>query len=270
MSKLVFDPSFFSRASQRYHFGADFVSEFIAQDVEQKMKDHQRQFHKIAIVGSNFANWPARLNLDAQQIEPSETLLFDEEGYDLILHLGALNVTNDVVGQLIQSRLKLKPDGIFIAGFLGGDSLTELRRAIMATDIDIYQGAMMRVSPMIDLRDAGGLLQRAGFALPVADNWKLDVQYKSPLHLVKDLRKMGLVNPLYKRSRTNLTKLYLKTLKSKFDVETACKDTGIIANFELVFLTGYAPSENQPKPRKPGTIQIRLEDALKFKEGKKK
>ena len=226
------------------------------EEVEQKLKDHGRRFEKIAVIGD------VEFPFDAEQVEFAGELKFAGKDYDLIIHIGALNVADDVIGQMVQCRLRLAPDGVFVAAFLGGESLNELRQSMMASDIAFYDGAMTHVAPMIDLRDAGGLLQRASFALPVADNWVSKATYQNSFALMDDLRKMGMTNPLHTRQKRFMRKGYFQHMNEIYAEKFPCADGRIYATYELIFLTGYAPAENQPKPLRPGSVSISLDSAI--------
>ncbi|HEV7385814.1 MAG TPA: SAM-dependent methyltransferase, partial [Phenylobacterium sp.] len=173
-----------------------------------------------------------------------------------------LHWTNDVVGALIQIRQALKPDGLFIGALLGGSTLTELRQALTAAEDEILGGAGSRVSPFADSRDATGLLQRAGFALPVGDVDRVSVSYEHPLKLLADLRQMGETNVLADRHPRALTRTLLARAGEIYVERFAGPDGRVPATFEVVTLTGWAPHVSQPQPLKPGSAKMRLADAL--------
>lgn len=256
MNPLLFDQKHIANLKRRFGAQSNFLLDMMHEEVEQKIKDHGRQFEKIAYIGFG------EMDANFERIELHDELVFTGKDYDLIIHIGALNICEDVIGQMVQSRLHLKPDGVFIAAFLGGESLNELRQSMLAADIELYNGAMAHVAPMIDLRDAGGLLQRAGFALPVADNWVSRVEYKNSLSLMHDLRALGLSNPLHARPKRFMKQDYFAQVNEIYRSKFACEDGRIYATYELIFLTGYAPSSDQPKPLKPGSIDVRLKSAI--------
>lgn len=191
-----------------------------------------------------------------------ERLPFAAESLDLVVSTLGLHWTNDVVGALIQIRQALKPDGLFLAAFLGGSTLTELRQALTDAEGEILGGAGSRVSPFADSRDAAGLLQRAGFALPVADVDRVDVSYEHPLKLLADLRQMGETNVLADRHPRALTRTLLARASEIYAERFARADGRVSATFEIVTLTGWAPHESQPQPLQPGSAKMRLADAL--------
>jgi SAM-dependent methyltransferase len=191
-----------------------------------------------------------------------ERLPFAPESLDLVVSTLGLHWTNDVVGALIQIRQALKPDGLFIGALLGGSTLTELRQALTAAEDEILGGAGSRVSPFADSRDAAGLLQRAGFALPVGDVDRVNVSYEHPLKLLADLRQMGETNVLADRHPRALTRTLLARASEVYAERFAGPDGRVPATFEIVTLTGWAPHASQPQPLKPGSAKMRLADAL--------
>ncbi|WP_374472824.1 methyltransferase domain-containing protein [Phenylobacterium sp.] len=191
-----------------------------------------------------------------------ERLPFAPESLDLVVSSLGLHWTNDVVGALIQVRRALKPDGLFIGSFLGGATLTELRQSLVAAEAEILGGAGSRVSPFADTADAAGLLQRAGFALPVADVDRVSVTYDHPVKLLYDLRRMGETSVLAERHPRKLTRALLHRTFEIYAQRFAEPDGRVPATFEIVTLTGWAPHESQQQPLKPGSAKMRLADAL--------
>jgi len=201
-------------------------------------------------------------------VADEERLPFADASLDLVVSLLNLHWTNDLVGALIQIRQALKPDGLFLGALLGGETLTELRQALMQAEIDIHGGAGPRVSPFADALDGAGLLQRAGFALPVADIDRVTVRYDHPIKLMADLRAMGETNVLYERSPRPLTRAVLGRMSEIYAERFALPDGRIPATFEIVSLTGWAHHASQQQPLKPGSAKMRLADALGAVEGK--
>jgi SAM-dependent methyltransferase len=197
-----------------------------------------------------------RLALDEEQLP------FSAASLDLVVSTLGLHWTNDVVGALIQIRLALKPDGLFLGAFLGGQTLTELRQAMVAAEAEILGGAGSRVSPFAEISDAAALLQRAGFALPVADVDRVSVSYEHPLRLLADLRQMGETSVLAERHPKPLTRRLLARASEIYAERFAGPDGRVPATFEIITLTGWAPHESQPQPLKPGSAKMRLADAL--------
>jgi SAM-dependent methyltransferase len=192
----------------------------------------------------------------------AEALPFHDASLDLVVSALALQFVNDLPGTLIQIRRALKPDGLFLAAIIGGDTLTELRQAFAAAEAEIEDGISPHVVPFADLRDIGALLQRAGFALPVADIDRLTVRYASPFALMHDLRRMGAGNALIERRRRPLRRTTLVRMAEIYAEKFSDADGRIRATFEIVWLSGWAPHESQQQPLKPGSATTRLSDVL--------
>lgn len=199
-------------------------------------------------------------------VADEERLPFGDATIDLAVSTLALHWTNDLVGALIQIRRALRPDGLFVGALFGGATLTELRQALLAAEDEVSGGAALRVSPFADAIDAAGLLQRAGFALPVADVDRVKVRYAHPLALLKDLRAMGETSVLIDRSRKPLSREVLLRAMALYQERFAEPDGRVPATFEIVTVTGWAPHESQQKPLRPGSAKMRLADALGTRE----
>jgi SAM-dependent methyltransferase len=195
-----------------------------------------------------------------------EALPFGEQSLDLVVSGLALQFVNDLPGTLVQIRRALKPDGLFLAALIGGESLTELRHSFAVAEAESEGGASPRVAPFADLRDMGALLQRAGFALPVTDVDRLVVRYASPFALMSDLRRMGATNILVDRRRTPLRRRTLQRLAETYAERFADPDGRMRATFEIIWVSGWAPHEAQQKPLAPGSAERRLADALGARE----
>lgn len=191
-----------------------------------------------------------------------EALPFRPASLDLILSCMGLHWVNDLPGALIQMRDALRPDGLFLGVLLGGDTLVELRQCLMEAELAETGGASPRVSPMVGLRDAAGLLQRAGFALPVADAETLTVTYADALALMRDLRGMGEGNALVVRPRRPVGRLVLARASALYRERFADANGRIKATFQAVFLTGWAPSANQQQPARRGSGEVSLAEFL--------
>lgn len=182
--------------------------------------------------------------------------------HDLIISMWELGTINDVPGYLSRIKQCLKPDGWFLAVFYGGETLYELRQVLMQADNEFWGGAAPRVAPMIDLRDAAGLLQRAGFALPVADSEVVTVEYDNLFALMRDLRRVGWANALTDRRRTFTPRRYFMRAAEIY-AETYGTSAGKIpVSIEAIFLSAWAPAETQQRAMIPGTATQRLADAL--------
>jgi hypothetical protein len=179
-----------------------------------------------------------------------------------------LHWANDPVGQLVQCRRALQPDGWFIGLLFGGQTLFELRACLAQAEAEVTGGLSPRILPMGEIRELGALLQRAGFALPVADAFTTKIRYRDAFHLMHDLRAMGEGNALMQRLRKPTRRAVLARAAELYHQGFSNDDGRIEATFEIVVLTGWAPHENQPKPLRPGSAKTRLADALAVPERK--
>jgi SAM-dependent methyltransferase len=195
-----------------------------------------------------------------------EALPFRDASLDLVVSGLALQFVNDLPGVLVQIRRALKPDGLFLAALLGGETLTELRQSFAAAESEMEGGASPRVAPFADLRELGALLQRAGFALPVTDVDRVTVRYDTVFGLMHDLRRMGATNALLSRRRMPLRRATLLRLAEIYAERFADGDGRLRATFEIVWLSGWAPHPDQQKPLQPGSAKTRLADALGTRE----
>ena len=187
---------------------------------------------------------------------------FEDESLDLVTSGLALQWVEDLPGTLIQVRRALKPDGLFLAAVAGGDTLAELREAFAQAETETTGGVSPRVIPFADIRDLGGLLQRAGFALPVVDIEKITIRYGDLFGLFRDLRALGATNPLLARSRKPLRRDTLARLAEIYAERFADPDGKLRVTVEIVWMSGWAPHESQQKPLRPGSARQRLADAL--------
>lgn len=281
---LVFDRSLvrhrLSRALRQGY--ADFLLNRMVEDMEERLSTVLRPFSVALDVGTPTAAAAETLRRSGRagtviRLSPvpeagsvlgdEERLPFAGERFDLAISLLALQGVNDLPGALIQIRRALKSDGLFMGAMLGGATLTELRQAFTQAEAELEGGVSPRVAPFADLRDIGGLLQRAGFALPVTDSEVVRVRYASPFALMRDLRQMGLANALNDRRRTPLKRATLMRAAEIYAERFADPDGRIPATFEIVWLSGWTPHESQQKPLQPGSAKMRLADALGVKEG---
>ncbi len=199
-------------------------------------------------------------------VADEEALPFRDGSLDLVVSALVLQFVNDLPGTLIQLRRALKPDGLFLAALIGGDTLTELRQAFAAAESELEGGASPRVAPFADLRELGALLQRAGFALPVTDVDRVCVRYDSVFALMHDLRRMAATNALIERRRTPLRRATLMRMAEIYGQRFADADGRLRATFEIVWLSGWAPHPSQQPPLRPGSAKMRLADALGTRE----
>jgi SAM-dependent methyltransferase len=191
-----------------------------------------------------------------------EALPFAPASFDLVLSNLSLHWVNDLPGCLLQVRRILKPDGLFLACLLGGETLAELRQALLQAELEIRGGASPRISPFAEIADGAALLQRAGFALPVADGDRLTVSYPDALRLMADLRGMGETNAVAARDRRFTRRALLLAAAARYQQLFAEAEGRLPATFQLIFLTGWAPHASQQRPQRPGTAAARLADAL--------
>lgn len=265
---------------------ADFLKARAAEDAVVRLEAIMREFPRAVDLGARNGAFAKALatsdvaarvgflveaDLSARMLagRPGARLVADEErlpfapaSLDLVVSTLSLHWANDVVGALIQIRLALKPDGLFIGSLLGGATLTELRQSLLAAEAELTGGAGPRVSPFADAYDAAGLLQRSGFALPVADVDRVTVRYSHPLKLLTDLRAMGETSVLAERHPKALTRQVLARAFQIYAERFAEPDGCLPATFEILTLTGWAPDPSQQKPLKPGSAKMRLADAL--------
>jgi len=195
-----------------------------------------------------------------------ELLPFSDASIDLVVSALSLQFVNDLPGTLVQIRRALKPDGLFLAALLGGDTLTELRQALTEAEADVSGGASPRIAPFADVRTLGMLMQRAGFAMPVTDVDRVTVRYETPAALLEDLRRMGATNTLVARRRVPLRRATLLRMTEIYGRRFRDPDGRVRATFDVVWLSGWAPHPDQQKPLKPGSAVVRLADALRTKE----
>jgi SAM-dependent methyltransferase len=199
-------------------------------------------------------------------VADEEALPFAEGAFDLIVSALSLHWVNDLPGALIQIRQALKPDGLFIGVALGGRTLNELRQSMLAAEEEVRGGAANRISPFMDVIDGAGLMQRTGFAMPVADNDARTVRYSHPLRLLADLKGMGETAAFVNRDAPPLTRTILKRAMAIYATRFSDPDGRVRATFEFVTLSGWAPAPDQPKAKRPGSATMRLADALGSRE----
>ncbi|GGH28686.1 hypothetical protein SAMN05444007_104281 [Cribrihabitans marinus] len=230
-------------------------------EVEDRLELVNRGFTAPAIVTPFPAIWsPA---FPQARIAPDDDVLALEPGaHDLVIHAMALHWANDPVGQLIQCRRALRPDGLLLAVCLGGDTLRELRAVLGQAETEVAGGLSPRIAPMAEIRDLGALLQRAGLALPVADSVPLSAAYRDLVHLMHDLRDMGETNALMARLRRPTRRAVFARAATLYADHFADDDGRLPATFDLICLTGWAPDDSQPKPLRPGSAKASLAQAL--------
>ena len=282
----LFDPSLYRlRLARAYRQGpADFLLARAADDLADRLSVITRRFplaldwaspgpHAAEVIATSglcetlirAAPLPA-----AQGFGPWHNLVcdpalvpFKPQSLDLITSLFALQTIDDLPGTLVQIRRALKPDGLLIGTLLGGETLQELRSVMMEAETLCEGGVSPRIAPFAGVRDIGGLLQRAGLALPVTDSDLVTVRYDTLFDLVHDLRRMAASNPLLSRRKQPLKQQTLIEAARLYAERFSDPDGRIRASFELIWFSGWAPHPDQQKPLKPGSAQMRLSDALK-------
>jgi SAM-dependent methyltransferase len=259
--------------------GADFLHREAAGLLAERLADVTRDFAQVALLGTGAGVVADALRPDGAgltQFDPSpmmaaqagagvltgETLPLQETSFDLVVSTLLLHFANDPVGQLVQMRHALRPDGLLLAALFGGQTLNELRSSLAEAEVECEGGLSPRVAPMAEIRDLGALLQRAGFAMPVADSERLVVTYATPLHMMRELRAMGETNILTGRRRQPMRRATLMRACEIYARHFSTPEGRVWATFEIIFLTGWAPGPGQPKPLRPGSATTRLADAL--------
>lgn len=265
-----------------FHGGADFLHREAAELIGERLEEITHEFKDAAVIGSGGGVYadalarrigkdaitqleisPARAEAaGAKPVAALDPLPLEEASLDLVVSGFELHWANDPVGMLVQMRRALRPDGLLIAGLFGGQTLHELRASLAEAEVETTGGLSPRIAPMGEVRDLGALLQRAGLAMPVADTQRLTASYETPLHLMHDLRAMGETNILTGRRRVPLRRDTLARACEIYTENFPAEQGRVAATFELVFLTGWAPAESQPKPLRPGSARARLADAL--------
>ncbi|WP_417817075.1 SAM-dependent methyltransferase [Tritonibacter scottomollicae] len=263
----IFDHDALRQRRTRRKSDAMFLHDMARDEVEDRLSMVKRTFTKPAIVAPFAEPWENVL--PGQKIVlDNDVLALEPQAHDVIVHVMALHWANDPVGQLIQCRRALQEDGLLLLVTLGGQTLHELRTSLAEAETYISGGLSPRVAPMGEIRDLGALLQRAGFALPVADVVPLSVQYRDLPHLMQDLRAMGETNAMTNRLRKPTRRAVFDLANHIYGQNFATEDGKLNATFELVCLTGWSPADTQPQPLRPGSAKMRLADALKVPETK--
>jgi len=247
----------------------------IAEELAERLGFVNRRFELACLIAAEPEAIAGRLK-DGGQVKEVETRLpssgddlgLPQQRYDALFSVLDLQGFNDVPGALIQMRRALKPDGLLLACLFAGETLSELRQSWLAAESAVTGGASPRVAPMIDVREAGALLQRAGLALPVADLDRTIVRYGDAVALIHEIRELGLSNTLIGRSRRFTRRDVMAAAVSHYQQHFADPDGRVRATVEIAWLTGWAPHENQQQPLKPGSAKARLADALKVDEKK--
>ena len=255
---------------------ASFLLDRVAEDMAERQQAVLREFSAGIDLGTPGDQVRAALAASVRQLRAVALPLSDTEplalasaSADLLVSALALQFVNDLPGVLAQIRRALKPDGLFLAAMIGGETLTELRQSFAAAESEVEGGVSPRVAPFVDLRDLGSLLQRAGFALPVTDVDRIVVRYDNAFALMQDLRRMGATNVLNERRRTPSRRAMFLKMAQIYAERFSDPDGRIRATFDIVWLSGWAPHESQQKPLKPGSAKMSLADAVNKARGPK-
>ena len=277
-AKPTTGPAIFDRAALRARQrraqalgGETFLLDCVAVELAERLSAVVRQFARAADIGTPGDAVRRALGgtvgaIEHVDIDDDEALPLAAASLDLAVSALALQFVNDLPGLLVQVRRALRPDGLFLAAMIGGETLTELRQSFAQAESEIEGGVSPRVAPFADLRDIGALLQRAGFALPVVDSDRITVRYDTAFALMHDLRRMGSTNALTERRRAPLRRATLLRMAEIYGERFADADKRLRATFEIVWLSGWAPDPSQQQPLKPGSARTRLADALNTQE----
>ncbi|MFW2588371.1 SAM-dependent methyltransferase [Sagittula sp. SSi028] len=255
------DPRALTRNRNRARPDALFLHEIAVGEAEDRLSMVNKTFTDVAVVTPFPRIWQSAF-ADATVVADTPVLQLTPGAHDLVIHALALHWADDPVGQLIQLRHALKPDGMALVLTLGGQTLHELRASLAQAETEITGGLSPRVLPMADIRDLGGLMQRAGLALPVADSAPLNTTYATPLHLMRELRAMGEGNALAARLRRPTRRAVMMRAAQIYAETFGTDDRRVAATFEMITLAGWAPDASQPQPLRPGSATHRLAQAL--------
>jgi SAM-dependent methyltransferase len=266
-SPLIFDRMLLRARRRRALAGApaSFLLERVADDLADRLAAVLRRFPlalDLGTPGEAVRSALARVETIGVVVADEEALPFADAAFDLVVSALALQFVNDLPGTLAQVRRALKPDGLFLAALVGGETLIELRQSFAEAEAEIEDGASPRVAPFADVRELGALLQRAGFALPVVDADRATVRYDSAFALMHDLRRMGATNALVDRRRTPLRRATVMRMAEIYGARFADGGGRVRATFEILWLSGWAPHPSQQQPLKPGSAKARLAEAL--------
>lgn len=281
---LVFDRALIAKRRDRVarNFAENsYLFENIGGQLIDRLKDIRREFPRALNLGAhdgalskqllgqngirqiiNLERSPALAKISNAIIAEEELLPFHGPVFDLIVSNLALHWVNDLPGALIQAKAALKPDGLFLASMTGGDTLMELRQCLMEAEMELTGGLSSHLSPLTTIKDAGSLLQRAGFALPVIDRETITVTYSTPLKLLTDLRAMGATHAPFKSNRNPLRRDVLAAALAKYQQNFADPDGRIRATFEIIYLSAWAPHAGQQQPSRRGSGEIGLAEGL--------
>ena len=261
----------------------DFLLSWVADDIAERLSVIKRDFQRILNLGAHNGRvgrmlrdtFPEAVVFEADAcprmlgmcdgpavVAEEDHLPFAHASLDLVVSGLSLQFVNDLPGALVQIRRVLRPDGLFIGAMAGGGTLHEMRSALTEAELALSGGVSPRVAPFVDVRELGGLLQRAGFALPVTDTDTVDVSYQTLFHLMRELRGMGATNVLAERRREPAPRALFFEAARIYQETFGVAEERIRATFEIVTMTAWAPDASQQQPLRPGSAKMRLADAL--------
>jgi SAM-dependent methyltransferase len=272
----IFDRSLYlARQAKARGSARDALEARIAEELQDRLSILTRQFERALLIAPNAAVFADVIKasgkvstLDVRDPCEGDDLTLQPDYYNAVFSLLDLHAANDVPGVLAQLSTALKPDGLLMLSFFAGETLSELREAWLAAEVALTNGATPRVAPMIALRELGGLLQRAGLALPVADMDRVTLRYAEPLSLMREVKTLGFSNMLMERSRKLATQTMLMASAAQYQSRFADADGRVRATVEIAWANAWKPHSSQPQPLKPGSAKARLADALKVEETK--
>lgn len=268
----LFDSAQIARNLARRPNRQNFVRDLVFDDLADRLGAHRRDFADAVLIAPDVDLLPHRVATASGRVTFRPVEAFGgaddfpdlpEGQFDLVVSLLHLQAVNDVPGHMARLRARLRPDGLLLVAMIGGESFSELREAFLAADSLVSGGASARVAPMAQVRDAGALLQRAGFALPVADVETHTVRYANAFALMAELKALGAANPLADRPRRFATRTLLAAAATAYQEAAGDADGRVRATLEVIWLAGWVPHESQQKPLRPGSAKISLGDLLK-------
>lgn len=272
----IFDRALYcARLAREKVIGPDILNRTLASELLDRLSLITRTFDRACVIApdpeatAEALTATGRITVVKAMMPPADEHFGVGDGeFDAIFNIADLHAMNDVPEALVQMQRALVPDGLMLACLFAGETLSELRQSFLAAESQVSGGATPRVAPMIGVRELGALLQRTGFALPVADLDRTIVRYSDAIALIHEIHALGMSNCLAGRSRTPMSRRLLGAAASHYHEHFADADGRVRATLELAWLTGWSPHEGQQKPLKPGSAQMRLADALKVEETK--
>lgn len=265
----IFDrPLYVARQAKASGKIAADIDQLLAEELRDRLSVINRHFETMILIAPRGeeilqALHRSETSIHYQQFSPSDALGLADESCDAIISLIDLQAINDVPGYLAQMARALRPDGLAMVGFFAGDTLIELRDSWLNVETELHGGVTPRIAPMIDLRETGGLLQRAGLALPVADMQRLTLRYADTLALLREIKAAGFTNPLQGRSRGLTSSRMIMKVAQHYQSNHADPDGRTRATVEIAWAMAWKPHPSQQQPLKPGSAKARLADALK-------